>query len=135
MIREAIDRNIVISAFLNISGTPAKVLKMAYDGKFIMLADERIVEEYRRVLSYQEFETEKKEAESFVNFVLHNAELCGACEMLKGVKVPEDDLKFIEVADKLKADFIVTGNTRHFNFTEYAGCRIISPAEFITLHE
>lgn len=134
MIRAVVDTNVIISAFLKVSGTPAKILKMAYEGKFIMLADARIVEEYRRVLNYPEFEIKKNEAESLLNFVLHNAELCGACERIKGIKVPEDDKKFIEVAGKLNADFIITGNTRHFNFREIAGCRIISPAEFIRLH-
>lgn len=134
MIRVVVDTNVIISSFLNISGTPAKIMKIAYEGRFIMLVDSRIVEEYRRALNYPKFEIKGNEAESFLNFVSHNAEFCGTCERIKGFKVPVDDMKFIEVANKLNADFIITGNTRHFNFREIAGCRIISPAEFIRLN-
>jgi uncharacterized protein len=134
MIRAVIDTNVVVSAFLNRSGSPAKVLDGAYKGKFVMLADEKIIEEYRRVLSYAEFKIEEKETGAFINFVLHNAIICGECQKLKDLKIPEDDTKFIEVADELKADFIITGNKKHFNFEKYHDSRIINPAEFIKLH-
>lgn len=133
MIKAVIDTNVVVSAFINRSGKPAKVLNLAYTKRFTMLADSRIVEEYRRVLNNPRFNIEIIEVQAFVSFVLNNAEFSGECETVKGFKVPEDDSKFLEVAGKLKGDFIVTGNTRHFNFREFEGCRIVSPAEFLEI--
>ncbi len=133
MIKAVIDTNVVVSAFINRSGKPAKVLVLAYAGKFTMLADGRIVEEYRRVLCYPRFNPEKNEVQAFINFVLNNAEFSGECRKITGIKLPEDDMKFIEVAIAQKADYIVTGNIRHFDFRQYAGCRIVSPAEFLAI--
>ena len=44
---------------------------------------------------------------------------------------PDDD-KFIECADAARADYLITGNRRHFP-AFWKGTKIITPREFIAL--
>lgn len=46
---------------------------------------------------------------------------------------PDDDM-LIECAVEGKADYLVTGNTKHFaNLREYQGIQILTSAEFVLL--
>jgi predicted nucleic acid-binding protein len=42
----------------------------------------------------------------------------------------ESDNRFLECAHASGADYLVTGNKRHFPFPAYEGTAIVSPAEF-----
>ena len=46
-------------------------------------------------------------------------------------KEDEPDNRILECAAKAKADFIITGNTKHFSFEEFRGSKIVTPREFI----
>jgi predicted nucleic acid-binding protein len=50
---------------------------------------------------------------------------------LKILKADEPDNRVLECAIKAKADFIITGNKRHFPFEEFKGSKIVTPREFI----
>ena len=43
---------------------------------------------------------------------------------------PEDN-RFLECAGEAKADFLITGNTKHFPSEKFQKTRIVSPAEFL----
>lgn len=53
------------------------------------------------------------------------------------VNIIEDpaDNKFLECALSGKADYLVTGNTRHFPFGEFRGIKIVSPKEFWEIYK
>ncbi len=42
----------------------------------------------------------------------------------------ESDNKFLELAESSDADYLITGNGKHFPMTEYKKTRIVSPKEF-----
>jgi uncharacterized protein len=134
MIKTVIDTNVIVSAFLNESGAPAKILEMIYRKDIKVAVDERVLEEYARVLGYSRFGLNKHDVDLLLFFMRNNAEFSGKCQALPDVKLPEDDRIFMEVAINTKTQFLITGNFRHFNFSEYGGCRIVNPAEFIKLH-
>ena len=50
---------------------------------------------------------------------------------LKIVKPDESDNRILEYAVRAKADFIITGNKRHFPFEEFKSSKIVTPREFI----
>jgi predicted nucleic acid-binding protein len=50
---------------------------------------------------------------------------------LKIIKEDEPDNRVLECAIKANADFIITGNKRHFSFEEFKGSKIVTPREFI----
>ena len=43
------------------------------------------------------------------------------------------DNKFLECALESQADYLITGNTRHFPLKMFHGTRIITPRDFIDL--
>jgi predicted nucleic acid-binding protein len=45
-------------------------------------------------------------------------------------KDPADN-KFLECAATAKVDYLITGNTHHFNFNDFEGVKILSPAQFL----
>lgn len=45
--------------------------------------------------------------------------------------VDDDDNKFLELAVDSNADFLITGNKRHFPKKTFRGVQIVSPSEFI----
>jgi uncharacterized protein len=46
----------------------------------------------------------------------------------------KDDNMILELADECKADFIITGNTNDFTFSEYKQTKIVSPKEYWENH-
>ncbi len=42
----------------------------------------------------------------------------------------KDDNKIIELADEADADFIITGNTNDFTFSNYKNTKIVTPKKF-----
>ena len=45
-------------------------------------------------------------------------------------KDPADN-KFLECAATAKVDYLITGNTHHFDFNEFEGVKIVPPAQFL----
>jgi len=45
-------------------------------------------------------------------------------------KDPADN-KFLECAATAKVDYLITGNTHHFDFTEFEEVKIVTPAQFL----
>ena len=45
-----------------------------------------------------------------------------------------DDDKFLELAFSSNADFLITGNTKHFPFGKFQNTEIISPANYYKKH-
>lgn len=41
------------------------------------------------------------------------------------------DAKFIEVANTARADYLVTGNIRHFRETARDGCPVVTPRQLV----
>jgi len=49
------------------------------------------------------------------------------------IKADPEDNRFLECAEEAKADFLITGNTKHFPFRRFRRTHIVSPAEFLIL--
>jgi predicted nucleic acid-binding protein len=51
---------------------------------------------------------------------------------IKAISYPDEDNRVLECAVDGKAEFIVTGDTRHIlPLKEYGGIKILSPSEFL----
>jgi predicted nucleic acid-binding protein len=59
------------------------------------------------------------------------AKFCVDSDSLKIELDQASDNKFLELAVYAKANFLITGNTRHFTVSEYCGVNIISPKDYI----
>jgi len=125
-----LDTNVVVSAFLNPHGKPAKILRLVLQGDIELVVDERILDEYESVLLRPVFRLPKKD---LLNVLEVLRSICTYAPAYEGeVRLPDEgDEPFLEVALSGRADAIITGNKRHFPLVKCKGIRVLSPEEFL----
>jgi putative PIN family toxin of toxin-antitoxin system len=108
-----LDTNVLVSALINPAGVPATILSLLLNGKLTVLYDNRILGEYREVLSRHKFHFNSGLILHLLDYIRHEGEFV-AVEPMRVASVSEDDRMFYEVAKTGKAQFLVTGNKKHF---------------------
>jgi len=124
-----LDTNILVSALINPTGIPATILSLLLNGRLTVLYDNRILGEYKEVLSRAKFHFKKNLIVELLDYVRHEGEFVAA-EPLRVPSVSEDDKMFYEVARAGKAQFLVTGNKKHFPSEDI----VRTPKEFVDLY-
>jgi len=124
-----LDTNILVSALINPTGIPATILSLLLNGRLTVLYDNRILGEYKEVLSRPKFHFKKNLILQLLDYVRHEGEFVAA-EPLRVPSVSEDDKMFYEVARAGKAQFLVTGNKKHFPSEDI----VRTPKEFVDLY-
>jgi uncharacterized protein len=126
-----LDTNVLVSAVLSPRGRPADVLNLVLNGRIIVCFDDRIINEYQGVLSRETFKFDLKEIKTLMSFLANYGEYIVPDPVALRLEDPED-LMFYEVLESSNADFLITGNIRHFRSAKDE--RIVTPAEFINKH-
>lgn len=127
-----LDTNVLVSGILSPNGPPAAVLRALLTERVTLCFDERIVSEYRDVLRRTRFPFDRELVEELLGFL----EAAGSPTLAPplAVTLPDPwDQMFVEVAVSSHADFLVTGNPRHFPETARAGIEVVSPRTFVDL--
>jgi putative PIN family toxin of toxin-antitoxin system len=128
-----IDSNVVVSAMLSPHAPPAQVIRLALQGDLGLLHDDRILAEYRDVLSRPKFGFDAEDVRS----VLEGIEWIGETVVARPlpVELPDpDDVPFLGVAAAAGADALVTGNTRHYRPAKGRhDVRVLAPRELLDL--
>lgn len=128
--RIVLDTNVIVSGLLNPEGNPGRVVDLFLAGEVTLLADDRILAEYRAVLRRPRFGLDGPDVTDFLGLVEAESERVAATPL--GSKLPdESDRAFLEVALAGDADSLVTGNARHFRLAHVGRFRIESPTEFV----
>ena len=128
--RIVLDTNVLVSALLSPHGPPAAVVRMLVSGQLSLCYDERIVSEYRDVLIRGRFAFDATLVDELVSFL----EATGVPTLAGplALELPDRfDAMFIEVAVASGAEYLVTGNLRHFPARSRHGVTVVSPREFI----
>ncbi len=112
MIRVVFDTNVVVSAMLNASGTPANVLRFAVHRQVQLCVSEAILDEYEAVLRRPTFRHSPQTVAAMMKSIRAVAAKVNPARTLS-VSVDEADNRFLECAEAAGADYIVTGNTPH----------------------
>lgn len=123
-----LDTNVLISGLLSPSGNPAQILNLILNGRLKLLIDNRIFLEYSKVIRRPKFIFKNEWINPLLDFIKMESDFILA-EPLDLNFADPDDLVFYEVALTGQADFLVTGNKKHFPDDP----RIITPKEFIDL--
>lgn len=126
--RVVLDTNVLVSALLSPEGPPAAIVNAALDGTLTILVDNRILFEYEDVLRRDKFGFDPRDVRVFLEFFRHESEFVSATAAQLTLDDP-DDLPFFEVARTAKADFLITGNTKHYPNEEW----ILSPRHFLRI--
>jgi uncharacterized protein len=129
MIRVVLDTNIVVSAALSTEGAPAAVLDLALGKHILMLVMPAILSEYEKVLQYPKLKLDPVRVAAFLSDIRRASQTVVTHRTLS-ISRDESDNRFYECADGGNADYIVTGNIRHFP-VRHKKTEIVTPSEFI----
>jgi putative PIN family toxin of toxin-antitoxin system len=130
--RIVLDTNVVVSGFLNPHHAPGLILQYIASGEIHLLYDARILAEYREVLRRPAFSLPETAISDFLDEV--EAEGFPTVARPTAHRLSDrDDEPFLEVALTGKADYLVTGNLKHFPARSAQGVRVIAPRQFIDI--
>jgi putative PIN family toxin of toxin-antitoxin system len=130
-LRLVIDTNVLVSAALKPEGLQRTTLILATTKHARLYVTLPILEEYADVLSRPELRIRKGLRLKLLQLIKNNAHVVAPSRRLDVCSDPDDNT-FLECADKAGADYLITGNTRHFP-KFWKKTKIITAREFITL--
>ena len=130
-LRLVIDTNVLVSAAIKPAGLQRTVLllAMAKPARFYVSAP--ILEEYRDVLGRPELRIRKGLRSQLLQLIRNRSHLVVPTRRLEIARDPDDNI-FLECADAARADYLVTGNQKHFP-RFWKTTKVITPREFISL--
>jgi len=112
-LRLVLDTNVVISAALRPAGLQRTVLLLAMTKPARWYVSDAILSEYREVLTRPEFKIPRGLRTQLLQLIRNRAHLIRPECKFQAAADPDDN-KFLECADVARADYLITGNTRHF---------------------
>lgn len=127
-----VDTNIVISTLLGRSFPYFITRELILKKKINCVISKEILTEYKQVISYKKFanfpkfEIESKKLIYEVNSIAITINPGNRFNILQD----QDDNKFLELAYASNANFLITGNTKHFPFGKFHDTEIISPQKY-----
>lgn len=128
--RIVLDTNVLVSGLLNPEGNPGRIVDLFLAGEVSLLADDRILAEYRSVLRRPKFGFAPADVSDFLGLVESESERISAPPL--GFLLPDEaDGACLEVAVAGGTDSLVTGNARHFRPTPATRILVESPTEFV----
>ncbi len=112
-LRLVLDTNIVVSAALKPLGLQRTVLLLARTKPARLCLSAPIFAEYRAVLSRPELLIRKGLRQQLLQLLENQAHFVAPSGLLQVTPDPADNI-FLECADAARADYLITGNQRHF---------------------
>jgi uncharacterized protein len=130
-LRLVLDTNVVISAALKPEGLQRTVFLLAISKPARLYVSEAILAEYRMVLGRPELRIRRGLQMQFLDLLENRARMVSPTRLESASSDPDDD-KFLECADEARADYLVTGNLRHFP-RFWKATKVVSAREFVSL--
>jgi putative PIN family toxin of toxin-antitoxin system len=132
--RLALDTNFLVSALLKPGSVPDRALRAVWAREAVVLYDDRIADEYRRVLWRPKFRAiDPQRIDELLTKVLARGTKLSAVAIWEGEMADDDDRIFVEVALAGRADAIVTGNLR--DYPSDLGFDVHPPATLLAMLE
>jgi len=129
MIRVVLDTNVVVSAVLSPDGFEARVFKLALHGHVQSYLSNPIKAEYERVLSSPKFDFSKTRVRGTLLRLQNCAHIVRPMRTLTKC-THEEDNRFLECAEAAGAEFLITGNKRHFP-SDWKRTSVVNAREFL----
>jgi putative PIN family toxin of toxin-antitoxin system len=117
-LRLVIDTNVLISAAIKPAGLQRTVLLLA-------------ITEYTEVLARPELKIRRGLRQQLLQLIKNNCYTVAPTRRLEVTSDPDDNI-FLECADEARADYLVTGNLKHFP-RFWKKTKVITPQEFISV--
>lgn len=134
MIKAVYDTNVVVAALLNPEGIPAFLLDLATQGRISLFLSPYLVMEYETVLRRAKFDFSPGRVTTILQAIQSHATLVTPRVTLQ-ILSDSFDNHVLGCAVEAKADYLVTGNRRHFPFRVFQGIGIVSPRRFWEIYQ
>jgi uncharacterized protein len=126
-----LDTNVVVSAALKPEGLQRTVFLLAITKPARWYVSDAIMSEYSAVLARHELKIQRSLRQQLLQLVKNHCRFVAPSHLPQVATDPADNI-FIECADAARADYLVTGNERHFP-EFWKSTKIISSREFLNL--
>jgi len=130
-LRLVIDTNVVVSAALKPEALQRTVFLLATARPARWYVSEPIMEEYATVLARPELKIRKSLRLQFIQLIKNHTYSVTPSRLPQLTTDPDDNI-FLECADTARADYLVTGNQRHFP-RFWKKTKIIHSREFLDI--
>lgn len=137
--RVVLDTNVIVSAVLSPTGTPAEILAAWRQEAFELLVSGPILDEYQQTLGYDRLRARHHlTADEIAEIVAEFRALATLVSAANGV-VPRGDVAdldnamFLQCAIAGGAAYIISGDAHLLDLHEYRGITILPPALFLAL--
>jgi putative PIN family toxin of toxin-antitoxin system len=130
-LRLVVDTNVLISAAIKPAGLQRTAVLLAMTKPARWYVSRPIREEYGEVLARPELKIRKGLRRQLLQLIKNRSLVVAATRRLEVTRDPDDNI-FLECADAARADYLVTGNKRHFP-KFWKKTKIITSREFVSL--
>lgn len=131
MTRVVFDTNILYSAILKPDSTPAKAFNLVLDGLVIPCVSDDVLAEYRLVLYRPELDLHAHRRRELLGHISALSLHVAPTERLT-ISKDDADNRIYECAAAADADYIVTGNAKHFKET-FGNTGIVNARELLAI--
>lgn len=130
--RIVLDTSVLVSAALKPLGPPAQVVYMIALGAIELFVSKDVLGEYREVLARPKFShLDSEEVSCLLSMIEAAGTMVEPSETLTVSEHPSDN-RFYECAAAAAADYIVTGNLKHFS-RPYKTTKIVNSRQLLQL--
>jgi putative PIN family toxin of toxin-antitoxin system len=130
--RIVLDTNVLISAALKPSGLEAQLIELVAYRAVELCVSAEVLAEYRTVFSRPKFaHLDPDHVSRLLTSIAAEATAVTPTERLN-ISKHDDDNRFYECAAKANADYLVTGNEKHFN-KPYKNTKIVNARQLFEL--
>lgn len=130
-LRLVIDTNIIVSAALRPDCLQRTTFLLAITKPGRLYVSTPILEEFADVLSRPELAIRKGLRLQLLQLIANRGHLIAPSRRIEVTSDPDDNI-FVECADAARADYLITGNRKHFP-AFWKNTKIVTPREFVSL--
>lgn len=132
MLKVVVDTNVLVSALIKPKSNPGLIVSLLLEKQLKLCATPEILKEYQEVFSYDKFKgLDQNKVKNFLKRLKKDALIVNPSVSVNIIKEHPADNKFLECAIEAKADFLITGNKKHFPFKSYYHTYILTPQSFL----
>jgi putative PIN family toxin of toxin-antitoxin system len=130
-LRLVIDTSVVVSAALKPDGLQRTIALLAMTKPVRWYVSDPIMSEYEVVLAPSELKIRRRLRQQLLQRIKNHARVVKPSGLAQVTSDPADNI-FLECADAAGADYLVTGNQRHFP-KFWKNTKIITSSEFLSV--
>jgi putative PIN family toxin of toxin-antitoxin system len=131
VLRLILDTNILVSAALKRDSLQHTIFLLALTKSVRLYISQPILDEYAEVLSRPKLGISKGVRQQMIQLIKNHSHMVVPARTLNVTTDPDDNI-FLECAEAARADYLVTGNRKHFPIF-WKNTKVINSNDFISL--